>query len=328
MRTPHGALLLLFIVACLRGAYSGGGWSRFTSIISFGDSYADTGNLVMWADPVLPGLLLKNLPYGETFFGHPTGRATDGRLVLDFIAEALGLPSMPPYLARGSNFSAGVNFAVVGAPALNLTYLQGLNLTVNPPINSSLHDQLVWFQKLKPSLCNGQGTDCFGSSLFVMGEFGGNDYISFLLSNRTVEQARPYVPQIVDSISRGLERLVQHGAKYIVVADIFPIGCLPAALTKLASPNKVEYDRHGCLKSVNRLGRYHNSLLRQQIKMLRYKYPHTKIIAAEYYKPFLAFLDMPGDFGLNSSTTLCWKYALEEALLITTTSTQGAACRM
>ena len=87
MRTPHGALLLLFILACLRGAYSGGGRSRFTSIISFGDSYADTGNLVMWADPVLPGLPLKNLPYGETFFGHPTGRATDGRLVLDFIGN-------------------------------------------------------------------------------------------------------------------------------------------------------------------------------------------------------------------------------------------------
>ncbi|EMS51815.1 hypothetical protein TRIUR3_23496 [Triticum urartu] len=46
------------------------------------------------------------------------------------------------------------------------------------------------------------------------------------------------------------------------------------------------------------------------VKMLRYKYPHTKIVAAEFYKPFLTFLDMPGDFGelviygLNSSTTL------------------------
>ena len=78
---------------------------------------------------------------------------------------------------------------------------------------------------------------------------------------------------------------------------IFPLGCVPTVLTKLASPNKVDYYRNGCLKSANRLGRYHNSLLRQKIKMLRYKYPHTKIIAAEYYKPFLAFLDMPGDFG-------------------------------
>ncbi|VAH27201.1 unnamed protein product [Triticum turgidum subsp. durum] len=157
MRPPHAALLLLFILAYFRGAYSSVSQSRFTSIISFGDSFADTGNLVMWADPVLPGPQpLKNLPYGETFFGRPTGRATDGRLVLDFIAEALGLPFVRPYLDKGGNFSAGVNFAVVGAPALTLTYLQGQNLTVNPPINSSLHDQLLWFQKLKPSLCKGR----------------------------------------------------------------------------------------------------------------------------------------------------------------------------
>ncbi|XP_044327806.1 GDSL esterase/lipase At5g45910 isoform X1 [Triticum aestivum] len=316
MRT---AFLLLFNLACLRGAYSGGGRSRFTSIISFGDSYADTGNLVMWPEPFFPGPLpFENLPYGQTFFGHPTGRVTDGRLVLDFIAEALGLPFVPPYLAKGSNFSAGVNFAVAGAPALTLTYLQGQNLTVNPPINSSLHDQLEWFQKLKPSLCKGQGADCFGSSLFIMGEFGSNDYRNILMSNRTVEQALVYVPLIVDSISRGVEswlklnrgndnplqRLIQQGAKYIVVADVFPTGCIPPILTMLASPNKVKYDRHGCLKSGNRLGRYQNSLLRQWIKLLRHEYPHTKIITAEYYRPVLAFLDMPGHFGLNSSTTL------------------------
>ncbi|KAM3390079.1 hypothetical protein ACQJBY_011944 [Aegilops geniculata] len=287
MRTPHAAFLLLFILSCSRGAYSGGGRSRFTSMISFGDSYADTGNLVRWADPVLPGPNpFNNLPYGETFFGYPTGRATDGRLVLDFIAQALGLPFVPPYLAKGqgSNFSGGVNFAVAGAPALNLTYLQGQNLTVEPPINRSLHDQLEWFQKLKPSLCKGKGADCFGSSLFVMGEFGGNDYNFLMSSNRTVEQARVYAPQIVDSISRGIETLIQHGAKYIVVADIFPIGCLPAILTMLASPNNMEYDGHGCLKSMNKLGRYQNSLLRRRIKVLRYKYPHTKIIATEYYR--------------------------------------------
>ncbi|XP_044460176.1 GDSL esterase/lipase At1g28600-like [Triticum aestivum] len=306
MRTPHAAFLFLFVLACLRGAYSGGGRSRFTSIISFGDSYADTGNLVMWPEPFFPGPLpFENLPYGQTFFGYPTGRATDGRLVLDFIAEALGLPFVPPYLAKGSNFSAGVNFAVAGAPALNLTYLQGQNMTVNPPINSSLHDQLEWFQKLKPSLCKvGQNTDCFARSLFVMGEFGSNDYRNILMSNRTVEQTLVYVPQIVDGISRGVERLIQQGAKYIVVADVFPTGCIPPILTMLASPNKVEYDRHGCLKSGNRLGRYQNSLLRQRIKLLRHKYPHTKIIAAEYYRPVLAFLDMPAHFGLNSSTTL------------------------
>ncbi|KAM0852616.1 hypothetical protein ACQ4PT_051631 [Festuca glaucescens] len=304
MRTLHTAFLVLFILPCLGTGYSGS-QSRFTSIVSFGDSYADTGNLVRWADPVLPPLPFSNLPYGQTFFGHPTGRISDGRLVLDFIADALGLPFVPPYLGNEKNFTAGVNFAVAGAPALNLTYLQGQNLTLSPPIKHSLDDQLVWFQKLKPSLCSGQGANCFGSTLFVMGEFGGNDYLSFLLSNRTVEQTGAYVPIIVDSISRGVEILIQRGAKYIVVADIFPVGCLPGVLAVLASADKADYDRHGCLAGVERLlSRYHNSLLRRRIKALRSKYPHTTIISAEYYRPFIAFLHEPAHFGLNSSTTL------------------------
>jgi hypothetical protein len=95
-----------------------------------------------------------------------------------------------------------------------------------------------------------------------------------------------------------VQRLIQHGAKYIIVADIFPVGCLPMVLTLLASRDKADYDQHGCLRSVNRLvPQYQNSLLRQRIKVLRNKYPHTTIISAEYYGPLIAFLHKPGHFG-------------------------------
>jgi hypothetical protein len=87
MRTPHTAFLLLFILPCLSTGYSSGGQSHFTSIIGFGDSYTNTGNLVRWADPVLPPQPINNLPFGETFFGHPSGWASNGRIVLDFIGN-------------------------------------------------------------------------------------------------------------------------------------------------------------------------------------------------------------------------------------------------
>jgi hypothetical protein len=58
----------------------------YNSIFAFGDSYTDTGNYVAMQGSG-PGVWIDNPPYGETFFGHPTGRCSDGRLIIDFICK-------------------------------------------------------------------------------------------------------------------------------------------------------------------------------------------------------------------------------------------------
>jgi hypothetical protein len=50
--------------------------------------------------------------------------------------------------------------------------------------------------------------DCksyLGNSLFVFGEFGGNDYNALLFGNYTTDRATRYVPRIVNTISRGID---------------------------------------------------------------------------------------------------------------------------
>ncbi|KAF8413778.1 hypothetical protein HHK36_001771 [Tetracentron sinense] len=54
---------------------------EYTSIFSFGDSYTDTGNLIC----LYPNESGFHFPYGETYFGHPTGRYSNGRLIVDFL---------------------------------------------------------------------------------------------------------------------------------------------------------------------------------------------------------------------------------------------------
>ncbi|KAL0312739.1 UNVERIFIED_CONTAM: GDSL esterase/lipase, partial [Sesamum radiatum] len=79
-------------------------------IFNFGDSNSDTGGLSAGLGTRL------GYPYRRTFFKRPTGRATDGRLVIDFLSEYLGSNYLNPYLdALQPNFTNGANFAIVGA---------------------------------------------------------------------------------------------------------------------------------------------------------------------------------------------------------------------
>ncbi|KAK6122814.1 hypothetical protein DH2020_043428 [Rehmannia glutinosa] len=77
------------------------------SLYQLGDSISDTGNVVRLFS-IAPS---SRRPYGETFPGYPTGRWSDGRLIIDYIAMALGLPLLNPYLAKNASFDNGVNFA-------------------------------------------------------------------------------------------------------------------------------------------------------------------------------------------------------------------------
>lgn len=55
--------------------------SAYTSVFCFGDSLSDTGNLLYSEANASAG----RLPYGQTFFHRPTGRSSDGRLIIDFL---------------------------------------------------------------------------------------------------------------------------------------------------------------------------------------------------------------------------------------------------
>ncbi|CAO2205120.1 unnamed protein product [Urochloa humidicola] len=298
---------------------------RFESMFSLGDSYADTGNgpvVFGWhgiANPVM------RPPYGSTFFRRPTGRNCDGRLPIDFLAESMGLPLVPPFLARNGtaaaaarSFRRGANFAVGGATALDTTFFHrwdppGGNVF---PLNTSLAVQMRWFESLKPDLC-ATTKDCkrlFRRSLFFVGAFGANDYLLSLAANKSVDQVRAFVPDIVRTISMAVQRLIQHGATTLVVPGVIPVGCAPPVLVTFADADPAAYDaRTGCLKAINDLAAHHNALLRESLRELQAKHHRpagdvggVTIVYADFFTPVLEMVTSPAKFGFEGDVlTLC-----------------------
>ncbi|KAJ3701177.1 hypothetical protein LUZ61_004882 [Rhynchospora tenuis] len=271
----------------------------YNAIISFGDSYADTGNFVSLVKGVLPYDVFEHLPYGMTYFNKSTGRGCDGRLVVDFIAQNLSLPLVPPYFSKGQDFHTGVNFAVIGSTALSLEYFRQRNITI-PATDTSISVQLGWFNQFKTSICNTTDSckDYFSKSLFIFGEFGGNDYTFVLSSGKSISEVKSYyVPVVINATKEAAESLLELGATTIVLPGNLPTGCIPIMLTLYASTNKSDYDHLGCLKHYNTIGYYHNIKLREAVVQLQLKYPKAKIIYADYYEPVIKFLKNPDKFG-------------------------------
>ncbi|KAM0890841.1 hypothetical protein ACQ4PT_026780 [Festuca glaucescens] len=235
----------------------------------------------------------------------PSDRASDGRLIIDFIVESLGLPQPTPYLAgkTANDFQKGANFAVGGATALDMAFLKTKGIKSFVPI--SLSNQTTWFNgvlKLLASKPNEQ-RKLMASSLFYIGEIGLNDY-SFALMNNvndTVGLAESLVPDIIDVIRSALIDVIDAGARTMVVTGMIPMGCEPELLALLPSGASGYYDpASGCIAQFNRLAQLHNRALNRMLSKLRRAYPRTSIYYGDLYTPITAIVSSPATYGFGS----------------------------
>ncbi|KAM3196089.1 hypothetical protein ACQJBY_071986 [Aegilops geniculata] len=285
------------------------GGRPFDSIFAFGDSFTDTGNNPIVFDWYNVFDVVMRPPYGMTSFGGlPTGRNCNGRLIIDFIAQGLGLPLVPPYLSHKGSFQQGANFAVGGATALNSSFFHigdppGASLF---PLNTSLEVQLGWFEELKPSLCqtDQECKDFFGRSLFFVGEFGINDY-HYSFGKKSMQEIRAFVPDLIQTIAMGAERVIEHGAKTLVVPGMIPSGCAPPILVTFEDADAWEYDATtGCLKEPNEIVKLHNSMLRDAIHKLRAEHPDVTIIHTDLFNHVMEIVKSPEKFGIKKDDVL------------------------
>ncbi|XP_010251552.1 PREDICTED: GDSL esterase/lipase At4g01130 [Nelumbo nucifera] len=272
----------------------------FKAIFNFGDSNSDTGGF--WAAfPAESG------PFGMTYFKKPSGRAADGRLIVDFLAQALGLPFISPYLQSiGSDFRHGANFATLASTVL----LPNTSLFVTGISPFSLAIQLNQIKAFKARVDEKApgplpSPDIFGKSLYTL-YIGQNDFTSNLKSIG-IAGVKEYLPQVVAQIAATVQELYGLGGRTFLVLNIAPVGCYPAFLVQLPH-NSSDLDMYGCMVSYNNAVMDYNNMLKNALTQTRRALPDASVIYVDIYSIMLELFRHPKSHGLIYGTKACCGY--------------------
>ncbi|XP_055961789.1 GDSL esterase/lipase 1-like [Mercurialis annua] len=195
-----------------------------TALFIFGDSLFDAGNNNYLKMDVNKANFF---PYGETFFNHPTGRFSDGRIIPDFIAGYLNLPLILPYLQPGNQeYTNGVNFASGGAGALVQTF-QGYVIDLNT--------QLGYFKKVKKQLRKKLGhteTESLLAKAIYLFNIGLNDYAAPIQTNSTILHHytnQQFVGIVIGNLTAVVKEIYKNGGRRFGFSTLIELGSSPAS---------------------------------------------------------------------------------------------------
>ncbi|EEF30148.1 GDSL esterase/lipase 6 [Ricinus communis] len=265
------------------------------AIFTFGDSIVDAGtnhfneNCTAQAD--FP-------PYGSTFFHHPTGRFTNGRTVVDFISQFLGIELQKPYLEAQLAFvngssksfpSNGLNFASAGSGVLRAT---NQDLGVTP-----IQDQLQQFQALVQQ--NKIDKNLIKNSFFFF-ESGSNDMFNYFVPFVTPTlDPDAYVQSMLTEVANFLDQIYKLGARRMAVFSLGPVGCVPArGLLPDAPVSK-------CYGKMNVMVKKYNKGLENMAKSLPIKYPGVIGVYGAVYDLVQRFRTIPTQYGFTDVINAC-----------------------
>ncbi|XP_031501254.1 GDSL esterase/lipase At5g03610-like [Nymphaea colorata] len=280
---------LCFLLALLLGSGTEGHGHRHhhrrhhlvKRLFVFGDSYADTGNI--WRG-------LANCwksPYGSTFPGKPAGRFSDGRVITDFVATYLGVPSPVPYRLEsvaGHRSRYGINFAYGGTGVFD-TAIPLPNMTTQIDfLEQLIKDGTYGPRQLRSSMA------------FV--SIGGNDYLSYLyFGNGTIARLKSFIRSVVNRAEADLERLVRLGVGRIGVLGLGPVGCVPF------NTQNISYS--SCVDLFNQNAVYHNALLQKAVDAINAHPSHrSRVEMLSVFDAWQSLIHGPQKLGQESENPL------------------------
>ncbi|XP_024992962.1 GDSL esterase/lipase At4g01130 [Cynara cardunculus var. scolymus] len=271
----------------------------YEAIFNFGDSNSDTGGF--WS--AFPGA---PPPNGMTYFKRPAGRASDGRLIIDFIAQRLGIPLVSPYLKSiGSDYKHGVNFATLASTVLlpqTSLFVSGLSPFALPiQLNQMKNFKAQVDQLYDQGSSNLPPPDIFGKSLYTF-YIGQNDFTSNLAKG--IDVVKPTLPQVISQITSTIKELHGLGGRTFFVQNLAPIGCYPSFLVQLPHDNK-DIDEFGCMIPFNNAVVEYNKMLHDALNQTGKELSDANVIYVDSHKVLLKLFRHPASHGLKYGTLAC-----------------------
>ncbi|KAF3952618.1 hypothetical protein ACB098_11G157800 [Castanea mollissima] len=265
------------------------------ALFIFGDSIVDVGNNNYINTTTY---LQSNFwPYGESFFKYPTGRASNGRLIPDFIAEQANLPLIPPYLHPGFNrYTDGVNFASIGAGVLAETR-QGLVI--------DLYTQLDYFKNIETLLKQKLGEE-EAKTLLVKAVYliciGSNDYIVPFTTNPSILQSysqEKYVNMVIGNLTTVIKEIYKKGGRKYVFLGLPPWGCIPYIKAQIPG------NKGTCMEELTTLVKLHNMALSKVLPKLESQLKGFKYSTADFYSFLIERMNSPSKYGFTEGKIAC-----------------------
>ncbi|GFY90607.1 GDSL-like Lipase/Acylhydrolase superfamily protein [Actinidia rufa] len=277
---------------------------NYPAVFNFGDSNSDTGGLVAaLAKPLDP-------PYGQIYFQKPSGRFCDGRLIIDFLMDAMDLPFLNPYLeAIGiPSFKNGCNFAVAGSTILPATatsvspFSFGIQVAQFLRFKDRVLDLLAKTKKFEKYL---PPEDSFGKGLYMF-DIGQNDLAGAFYS-KSLEQILASIPTILAEFEAGIKKLYDQGARNFWVHNTGPLGCLAQNVAKFGTdPSKL--DELGCVSSHNQASRLLNLQLHALCKRLQGQYADANVTHVDIFTIKSNLIGNYSRYGFEQPIMACCGY--------------------
>ncbi|KAG0617476.1 hypothetical protein M758_5G191900 [Ceratodon purpureus] len=270
-------VILIFVFIGL--SFIGSGEAANAAYV-FGDSFVDTANAGN-----------EFAPYGMTWPGYPSGRASDGRNQADYFAEVFGVPSPIPYqqLKNDSQSVLGVNFGRGGGSVMYAYGHTPLALQVD---------------QLEALLDKGVLTRDYLSNSVALVSIGVNDYGSrnlhgiFQVSAES-EELKTFITNVVDGITSNIVRLHRLGIRNIVVANLANMPCSPYVTV---DSNFTTCSNNSTITTENS---NHNALLEKRMDLLRFELLGANIVILDQTKAFNLLFHNGTNFGFVDPLTPC-----------------------